>query len=530
MGIFVSPQKTIECVFLALFFTAAVCIITFKHVGVLQNAGYRNSKYCRWLNPKDNFALARLYIVSLLCLISSAVLALCFSFAGKGAALCSLAAYIIFYSAYFVADRKIALRSTAKVTPRFLRLYAVYALVTAIFCYAAVTLINFADYVLNSALFTTLKYVLFAPLPLLSIPLLLLSNLISKLFETPHNRRFIKKAREKLASSDIVVIGVTGSYGKTSVKNILYNMLSQKLRVLATPQSYNTPIGIAMTVNGANLGDYDVFIAEMGARHEGDIAELCSVCRPDYSVITGICGQHLQTFGTFDAVVRAKGEIISGTRHATFVAADCYDLYAANPRVERCAGAENIVCSPEGVEFDLHLSSPVRCKSKLLGAHAAHNIALAARVALAMGLSDEEILAGIEKVDFIEHRLQLIKSGGINIIDDGYNSNVRGARAALEVLKLFDGGKVVVTPGLVELGVLEEKENYALGKLLVGFDRVILVGETLCVPVKYGYLENGGDPEKLSVVPTLFHAQEKLKGMLGAGDTVLFLNDVPDVY
>ena len=145
-------------------------------------------------------------------------------------------------------------------------------------------------------------------------------------------------------------------------------------------------------------------------------------------------------------------------------------------------------------------------------------------------MTAEEIVAAIDEVDFIEHRLQLIKSGGVNILDDGYNSNVKGAAAALEVLRSFEGRKIVVTPGLVELGVLEEEENTRLGEQLVGLDFVILVGETLITPVKQGYLSSGGEVSVLKVVPTLNAAQEELKTILQDGDTVLFLNDLPDIY
>lgn len=158
------------------------------------------------------------------------------------------------------------------------------------------------------------------------------------------------------------------------------------------------------------------------------------------------------------------------------------------------------------------------------------NLALAAKCAYILGMSGEEIAAAIAKIDFIEHRLQLIKSGGVNILDDGYNSNVKGAAAALEVLRSFGGGKIAVTPGLVELGMLEEKENYHLGEQLVGLDCVILVGETLISPVRKGYIDNGGDIKALKIVPTLQAAQEELKNILKDGDTVLFLNDLPDIY
>ena len=135
----------------------------------------------------------------------------------------------------------------------------------------------------------------------------------------------------------------------------------------------------------------------------------------------------------------------------------------------------------------------------------------------------------MRQIEYIEHRLQLIQNNGVNILDDGYNSNVKGARAALEVLRGFEGRKIVVTPGLVELGVLEKQENYELGKNLTGLDLVILVGDTLIESVKCGYTDNGGDAEKIITVPTLPAAQQHIKEYIRQGDTVLFLNDLPDV-
>ena len=145
-------------------------------------------------------------------------------------------------------------------------------------------------------------------------------------------------------------------------------------------------------------------------------------------------------------------------------------------------------------------------------------------------MSLDEIAEAVGGIDYIEHRLQPIVSNGVTILDDGYNSNVKGARAAIEVLKSFNGRKIAVTPGLVELGVLEEKENYELGKNLVGLDLVILVGDTLVTPVKRGYAENGGDAGKIVLKSTLSDAQEELKNYIRQGDAVLFLNDLPDVY
>lgn len=190
-----------------------------------------------------------------------------------------------------------------------------------------------------------------------------------------------------------------------------------------------------------------------------------------------------------------------------------------------------VECDCTGTQFDLTLGGESkRVKTKLLGAHCAYNIGICAQVAHAMGVGLEDIAQAISELDYVEHRLQLLESNGVYIIDDGYNSNVVGAKAAVEVLRSFSGKKIVVTPGLVELGVLEESENKALGAELVGLDRIILVGETLVGAVKSGYLEAGGEEERLSIVPSLVAAQDVIKNEIAKGDAVLFLNDLPEIY
>ena len=193
-------------------------------------------------------------------------------------------------------------------------------------------------------------------------------------------------------------------------------------------------------------------------------------------------------------------------------------------------GALDIKSGADGITFKLALGIlQVEAHSKLLGAHNAQNIALAAAMAYKLGLTKEEILQGIERIDYIPHRLQPIQANGLTILDDAYNANIRGAAAAVEVLKKFGGKKFVVTPGIVELGILEEEENEELGKNLVGLDCVILIGATLVCAVKRGYLSAGGDAEKLHIVPSLEKAKEVLLDAK-EGDVVLFLNDLPDIY
>ena len=532
MGIFISVEKTVECILIALCFGALLTMSSVKLLGALQGCNYRSGKLMRWAAKRNNMSFERLTLLGLLCALSSAIVSLCFSFAGGWAAIVGLVPYAVFFGLYIYADGKIALRVPAVPTKRFKRLEGVLFFVCAVISYVLITLLNFAAEVWGAQLFTVLRYCPLAVLPLLLIPMICLSNELAKIYEVPHNRTYIKKATQKLASSKITVVGITGSYGKTSTKNILFAMLGKKYRVLSTPRSHNTPIGIALAVNANDLSGFDIFIAEMGARNVGDIAELCEICPPDYSVITGICAQHLETFESLDNIIRAKGEILSATKNKAFLAADCADYFKNCPcPFEVCSCVSEVEASAEGTFFMLTLGGEsVRVKTKLLGAHCAYNIGLAASLAFELGVSLADIAAAAEGLEFVEHRLQLTKSNGINILDDGYNANVKGARAALDVLRSFGGRKIIVTPGIVELGILEEKENRQFGELLAGLDLVILVGDTLVTPVKDGYLSAGGAPEKLMVRQTLKDAQAVLRSELATGDTVLFLNDLPDIY
>lgn len=532
MGIFISVGKTAECVVIALAFAAFLTAISLKPVGMLQACGYKGGKLFGWLKKKNNLAQTRLNLLAFASILACAVIGLCFSFLGSWAAVISLAAYLIFFILYIYADARVALKSPATPTPRFKRVLVVVFLLYAVFAYLAVTLLNFADYVWGQHIFSCLRYCPLALIAVLVYPFVALANCVTLIYEIPKNKGYTKKAKGAIAQSGITVVGVTGSYGKTSVKNILCALLSGKYRVLATPRSYNTPLGIAKCVNGEDLSKFDILIAEMGARNVGDIAELCALCPPTYSAITGICPQHLESFKTLENIVKAKGEIISATAKTCFISPDCFDYFAHSAGSIAKSDCVSEVCAgADGTDFTLTLGGKAqRVHTKLLGAHSAYNIGLCADIAFALGVSAEEIAAAIPSIDFVEHRLQLIESNGVNILDDGYNSNVVGARAALDVLRTMSGKKIVVTPGLVELGILEEEENKALGGCLVGLDYVILVGETLVTAVKNGYVESGGDIGKICIVPTLAAAQDKLKEVLTKGDSVLFLNDLPDIY
>ena len=530
-----------EYFLISLAMAALCCLCSFKLLGGLQQLGYRGKKYAKWLKRRGNMAYSRLVLLAFLCVLSSAVLAVAFSFTGIWAAYISLISYPLFFALYFYADKrslKVPLTATGRVKRIYLAEYILFLLIGA----AIVLAVNAAAHYAEVDLVRNLRYLPLAVLPVLIPVIVRLANFLDSLYESPKNARYVASAKKKLEESKAIRIGITGSFAKTSVKNILAAMLAEKHKVLATPASYNTPLGISKFINGSDLSDCEFFIAEMGARNVGDIRELCELVRPDHCIITGICGQHLETFLSLENVIKAKGEILAGTKEGGFAVLggdenvrslekDCGKLVKvlAGEGGEVCA--KNVRTTRNGVDFDLAfgiLQEKVHCK--LLGAHNAENIAVAAALAWKLGIDKEDIVAAVAKLDFVPHRLQKLEGEGVTILDDSYNSNIEGAKAAIDVLCDFDGTKFVVTPGLVEMGILEESANAALGAKLIQADRVILVGATLAADIKNGYLSAGGNAEKLTLVPTLDKAKEILAAELHTGDTVLFLNDLPDIY
>lgn len=427
-----------------------------------------------------------------------------------------------------------------KFTRRAVRTYAAEVLtVTAAFTAALAHL----NYVAEGSYW---RYVLFFFLPL-TFPMIFIAVLcIVNVFERANNRRYERMTRKTLNSFDgLIKIGITGSYGKTSVKNFLAEMLSKKYRVLATPESYNTPMGIAKTVSKLDAS-YGVFIAEMGARRVGDIKRLMKIVRPEIGVLTGINEQHIATFKSFDNIKREKLRVITMLSGEGFAAAadsikpivEEYQekylirtpVYAGFDETDEVY-ASDVGVAENGSVFNLHFGDKTYvAATRLLGEHNIQNLLLAAATAYYLGVSPENIVAAISSIEAVPHRLHLTVANGIKIIDDTFNSNPDGARCALEVLSLFAGRKVVVTPGLVELGGREREENRKLGTELASVaDMVILIGEARTEPVKRGLLD-AGFAGKTAVYSSLSEAQAAFKDVLHLGDVLLLLNDLPDIY
>jgi UDP-N-acetylmuramoyl-tripeptide--D-alanyl-D-alanine ligase len=379
-----------------------------------------------------------------------------------------------------------------------------------------------------------------------------LANFLLSPVQRAINQTYLRRAQGRLRDVKPLVIGITGSYGKTSTKYLLEHLLAGHRRVLKTPLSYNTLMGICRVINDNLPADCEVFIAEMGAYRRGDIKELCDFVHPTIGILTAIGPQHLERFKTIENVQATKYELIEAlpsTGVAIFNNDDprCRALAdrTTQVRVMRYGldtegqaldlWAEHIAIGPEGLSFtlaDTH-GGRIDVRTVLLGRHNVLNILGASCAALAVGMPLPDIVRAIRDLPAVPHRLQLMDNGsGVTVIDDSYNSNPVGAMEALEVLGSFTTGRrILVTPGMVELGALEAQLNEELGaKAAEVCDYVILVGVERTKTLVAGLQRKNFPQEKIRVVRDLKGATIVLPTIVGVGDTVLFENDLPDQY
>lgn len=362
---------------------------------------------------------------------------------------------------------------------------------------------------------------------------------------------FKREARRRLEERpDLTVVGITGSYGKTSTKFIVAELLRQKYNVYATPSSYNTPMGLCLAVNEHLDPQHQVLVLEYGIRYSGDMDELCEIVEPNASVVTTIGVAHFETMGSVDAIAAEKQKLVERTRsdgpvvlnaddeHVDAMAAEADGpvwRISAMGRSDADITAHNVHYDTEGTSFVVRddTGTEATFRTSLLGEHNVTNVLLAVAVGRSMGMRLRQMAHAVERVEPIEHRLELQTQGGITIIDDAFNSNPIGARNAVEILEQMEGGRrVIVTPGMVELGDRQWEENKTFGTHIAehDIDLAVLVGDEQTAPIRDG-LDEGQYPEdRVKVFSSFFDAQAFLEKYLEPGDVVLYENDLPDQY
>lgn len=381
---------------------------------------------------------------------------------------------------------------------------------------------------------------------LVSPLLILLVNLLNRPIELLINHRYIEDARKIIESMEhMTVIGVTGSYGKTSVKFYLQKLLSAKYNVLVTPQNYNTTLGVVKTIRENLKATHDVFVCEMGAKNIGDIKEICDLVEPQHGVITSIGPQHLESFKTIENVIRTKFELADAVQRDGMVFLNVDNEYirqnirsnAVTYGVEEKSAQYrpyDVQVSAKGSSFKMLLDGQEwQFVTGLIGMHNVQNVAGAIAVAHRLEVPAEAIVRQVRKLEGVEHRLQLIKRGQSILIDDAYNSNPSGAKAALETLAMFDGTKIIVTPGMIELGERQYEENRILGTEIAKVcDFVVLVGPNQTKPIQDGLKQAGYPQENVFIASNLQEGMTRVNGWNSEGrqKVILLENDLPDNY
>ncbi len=361
----------------------------------------------------------------------------------------------------------------------------------------------------------------------------------NKLFKTVRNKQ------RRLKS--LKVVAIVGSYAKTSTKNMLYTLLWKDFYTVKTPKSYNTEVSIARSFLRDVKETTEIFVVEMDAYHSGEIKKLCSIIKPDLGIITAIGAQHLERFGSMEALAKTQFELATALTPdgILFVNADdewSTQLYPEYDGVKqvffgskegRDVQALDIKVHPNSTEFTLRIKNQEsKISLPLAGENHAMNFAAAAGIAYQLGLPIKTITERAALVLPTEHRLEVKKVGHLTIIDNSYNTNPTAARASLKLLKSTPGSqKIVITPGLVELGEQSVVENKLLGKEIAEVaDMVVVVGDFARADLKAGLEEAQFDKDQIHFLSSTSHALDFVYKNAQKDAVILIENDLPDQY
>ncbi|MBR5865887.1 MAG: UDP-N-acetylmuramoyl-tripeptide--D-alanyl-D-alanine ligase [Alistipes sp.] len=490
-------------------------------VQMFQQNSYRVERYNRWLRSSGEWHSR----ANMLSVIGAAALTM----VPHWGMMLGLGAWMLIIA---IAEFSIRYKIPIAYTMRVKRLMATRYIVT--FAIVALVHIYAPQYTLMAMMLLCVGY------------WTILANLINKPMEAAITRWYYNDAKRILRSMPhLTIIGITGSFGKTSTKHFLHRVLSERYNVLMTPGNFNTTLGVVRTVREHLKPHHEVFIVEMGAKQRGDIKEICDLVCPHMGIVTSVGEMHLETFGSVENVARTKFELIDALpaggfgivnidSEAAFEYIKANGIKVTTYAIDNCEAdyrATDIAYSSQRTTFSVDSADYA---THLLGRGNILNITAALAVAEKMGVSVEARRRGVKQLEQVEHRLSMRTSGGITILDDAYNSNPTGARMALEVLSGFEtaGAKYVVTPGFVEMGAKQYDNNRTFGTDIAASkaDGVIVVNEVNRAAITSGLEAGGYDMARVSTVASFKEAMAELQPRLKAGDVVLYENDLPDSF
>lgn len=499
---------------------------------MLQQNSYRNERYMRWFSQsKESTTTMRLF-----SMIAFFVIVL-----GRVPAVLTYPVIIVIlvWQTIWLARRKYKkpLVRTQRVNRLFVTMVAMTAVVVALgWIFAG----------MRGAAAMMLALIWMSPLVLLG------ANWLLRPVEKHINKRFYDEAASILASMpDLKVVGITGSYGKTSTKHYLHRILSEHFSTTMTPGSFNTTLGVIRTVR-EHLRPYDeVFIVEMGAKQPGDIKEIADLVRPSAAIITAVGEQHLETFKTIENVQKTKFELVDALPSDGLAVLNNDFPYVANRKVTNVKALRYGVSDVKGADYhagDVRytsrgttfkiagpgLETPLELHTALVGECNVSNLLGAVIMALRLGVPADKVKYAVAQIEQVEHRLSVRRvPGGLTIIDDAFNSNPTGSKMAVEVLGMMkdEGKRIIITPGMIELGDRQEEANRQFGRhIAANADFAIIVGLYNRDAILAGMAEGRMPQENVFAVDSFAQAQQQLQRLAKPGDIVLYENDLPDTF
>ncbi len=515
-----------------------------NYLHALQQDDYDNSRFIKWITSNKVFDTR----VSLLLLVIFA-LGVFTEFSGF---ILNILVFLVFiFAAYFEKDPRKVSKKSLLLTSRASRILIASIAATLLF----------------SLVFAYILPVIFWVIMVQLIPLMLIiGNASLAPREAVIQRRFYDDARARLDQINPTVIGITGSYGKTSVKHILGHILKRYAPTLMTPGSVNTIMGITRIIREQLAPNHKYFIVEMGAYGKGSIGALCDLTPPDFGIITSIGHAHYERFQSLEAVVEAKYELAQAViaKHGTMIVHEKTLKFEHSRDIRHKAMDNFIACgepmrtkkpknkqefsyltdgdlkilstdqTPKGIAVNIEFGGEKHTlRAPIYGVHHGHNIALAFACAMELGMEAKRIKTALASTPQIKHRLEVKRQiDGTTIIDDAYNSNPPGFRSALHVLGVLakDSGRaVLITPGIVELGTAHDEVHKTLGALAAEICDVVIVVNPARIPTFIeGFHANHG--KMLKEFDRFEQAQEWMFRNKQEDDVILLENDLPDIY
>ena len=498
-----------------------------------QNFYNESNRYLKWIINNKKRSLITFDLISLL-------LPFIFLINDKIGYIVGFILYSIFFIIKYSERKNEQVKIKLKITFRIKRLLFTTGLIYA--------LLLFVYYKFMTNIFLTiLVLVLFSIFAYFQVYFVYFLNLpIEKMVYIKYKRRAVKK----LSEMNTINIGITGSYGKTSSKNILNDILSIKYLSFPSPGNLNTPLGLMRTINNIMDKFVDIFIAEISisALETHDVEKSCSIVKPKYGIITNIGIAHLDSFKTQENIQKAKFNLIEAlpsdglgvlnmddpNQVSYKIKNNCRIKWIGIDNKNADVVASNIKMTYEGTEFDATFkddNKTIHLKTCLFEKPNIYNILAALVLAKELGLTYDEMIRGVLAVKPIEHRLQIKKTFGYTIIDDAYNSNPVGSSMALDVLNLMPGKKIVVTPGMIELKDKQYDLNYDFGCHMAKVaDFVILVGKNQTKPIYDGLIKSGYKEKNIFITNDVKEAFPKIDQIRDNKTYVLFENDLPDLF